>query len=160
MIPSTVTIKLFFRFNSVKLIKLSIFYILTIWLCDKLRILREFNTPKPYIFAILLLWRSSTYSLTSSLIFFIFVIEFFGSNRTLRVGTPFDRFSIYFIWLSKKSMYIKLGNEIKFYIFAIWLCWNVNILSFYSPSSKGMCTNSNESKLSRSTLLSLSQGRR
>lgn len=97
LIPSTATIRLFFKLSSVKLIKLSIFSILTIWLWDKFKILSELSNPNPSIFPILLLCKSTTSSLTSSFIFFIFDIEFFGNRRTFRVGTPFDKFSIYFI---------------------------------------------------------------
>lgn len=63
--------------------------------------------------------------------FFILDTEFFGKSNTFNVGIPLDRFYISLIWLSKKSTYIRFGNDIKFYIFVIWLCWNVNIFNFY-----------------------------
>lgn len=127
---SILTIRLAFKFSSVKFDRLSMFYILVTWLCAKLRILSEFKIPNPSIFEILLLCKSKTYSFTNSLIFFILLIWFLGKSKTFNVGIPFKIFSISLIWLSKKSTYRRLGNEIKFYIFVTELCWKVNIFSF------------------------------
>ena len=128
-----VTIKFDFRFSSVKLLKFSKCYILVIWLWARFNILKEFNSPKPYIFEILFACKSNTSNFTSSFIFFILVSWFLGRSRTFMVGTPVDKFYISFIWLSNKSRYNKLCKDIKFYIFWMWLCWNVSIFSFYYP---------------------------
>lgn len=57
-----------------------------------------------------------------------------------------------------RSKNIRLGNDTKFSILVIWLCYKFNSLSLSSPSSKGICDSSLLSKLSLSGLAFLSDG--
>ena len=112
----------------------------------------------PQIFVSLLLCRSSTQSFASQVIPRIFVIWFFGSRSTFRVST--ERFYIYFMRLSYRSMQSRLGSDIRFYILVTLLCWNVSIFSFYSPSNSGMWLSYKESKFNFQIFVSRSLGRR
>ena len=123
------------RFNSLRFDNVSIFSILTIWLCERLSILNDVNRDIPYILGILFEWRSSTSSLVNSLIFFILVRLFFAISNTFSVGIA--TFSISLMRLSWRSRYSKWGKDIRFSIFTTLLCWKVNIFSFSSPSNKG-----------------------
>jgi hypothetical protein len=134
------------------------FYILLIILWLKFNIRRFVKVDIFYILLILLLCKSNTYNLFNSCIPFIFTIWFFGNNNTFNVNTA--KFSIYLIWLSYRSIYNKLGNDIRFYILYILLCWNVNIFNFYSPYKSGIWFNYNESRFNFYKLVSRSHGRR